>query len=275
MNNLVPTQITDRNGKLTTVHKKAQTASSSKSRIPAPSPVAAPQSVTGTPLSFPEPLNHQEQQGWIDKFLDDNPRMSRSRRRDALTMLSGQEAALIKEIISRGSMDNQSISHIIEKFEHTRHSCVNRLLMAEKFKDEANSKEHFGPRMRYFDAVCSATDGLMRNMPDGAKSKMFTTEEELASAGAVVEFLMDEELRGTHGLYRYIDSENGQSSVNALYIKNKHLDRLIRERPEDIRAIISYVRERGMHASNKGPVEALRKYLDETAEASAVGGGWL
>lgn len=275
MSKLVPTQITDRNGKRTTVHKKTAAAPATRSAIPAPSPPGpVPQ---GTPLELPEPMDEFERA----RYIMDNPMLnissSAASTQEALRWVDGAALAAAKSMIERGSLDAGTVKLLLSRPAPSFSPFhLNRLLIAERLeKTIGKGITDDSTRNRYLHTIRGAADGLARNHPSGRKIlDAFTTEEELSGCSAVAEFMLYPDFPDAHSSTASLPDGDG-GFWQGSYIRNRHLDRLIRERPEDVQTIISYVKERGMHHANKGPVTALRSYLDETAAASSVGEGWL
>jgi hypothetical protein len=278
MSKLVPTQITDRNGKRTTVHKKPAAAPGTRSALPAPSAAGAtPPKPQGTPLVLPEPLDKFERAKYILSNNLPNISFAASSTKETLERVDLAGLALAKYMVERGSLDPESVKLVLSKYGKPYSPMyVNRLLIAERLERTiGKGVTGHSERMNYLQAVTLAADGLARNHPSGAKMlDAFTTEEELAGCSAATEFILCPDFAGSHVSTAYLsDGEDGDWQGS--YIRNKHLDLLIRERPEDVQAIITYVKERGMHPANKGPVKALRAYLEDTSESSSVGTGWL
>lgn len=120
--------------------------------------------------------------------------------------------------------------------------------------------------------MSSALNGLAQS--EGAhRIGKITTKEELESYAAVVRFCTLN--RNDRNLTRYKGSYFGGSRFETTTLWNDHLRGLLMERPEDYDAIDSYIKERGMHISNKRPVQALRSHLEESGGAPAIGSGWL
>jgi hypothetical protein len=277
MPKLVPTQITDRNGKRTTVHKKPAAASGPRSALPAPSAAGAPPQPQGTPLVLPEPLDKFERAKYILSSHLPNVSLAALSTQETLERVDLAGLALAKSIVERGSLDPETVKLVLSQYGKPYSPMyVNRLLIAERL-EQTIGRGITGntDRMSYLRGICLAADGLARNHPSGAKIlDAFTTEEELAGCSAVTEFTLCREFGGSHVSNGYLsDGEGGDWQGS--YIRNRHLDLLIRERPDDVHAIIAYVKERGMHPVNKGPVKALRAYLDDTTDTSSVGSGWL
>lgn len=61
--------------------------------------------------------------------------------------------------------------------------------------------------------------------------------------------------------------------VSGRRIANRHLERLILQRPSDIDRIVSYVQERGVDREGREPVDRLGEWLD--GDVPAVADGWL
>lgn len=269
--NLIPTPIVDKNGKATTVHKKTSSVSSSQGKIPAPVINGCDAPITGTPLPVPQHLTPAELTsllGAIDS-VDKFAKVESELDRDALAVTKRilDEGSLSLEVIDMtmqlayvGTVQSRRATPEAVPPNHVLH--YNRLLIAEHLQlggEQSGEAE-------------AAIRGLARNLDLGDEYMgKIETEEELAGCSAVVSFMQKCTESCTSG---NVHNGSGGSMVGA-YIRNKHLDALIRERPDDIDTIVSYVQDRGMNPTNKGPVNALRKHLDENTQSKAVSSGWL
>lgn len=269
--NLIPTPIVDKNGKATTVHKKTSSVSSSQGKIPAPVINGCDAPITGTPLPVPQHLTPAELTsllGAIDS-VDKFAKVEGELDRDALAVTKRilDEGSLSLEVIDMtmqlayvGTVQSRRATPEAVPPNHVLH--YNRLLIAEHLQlggEQSGEAE-------------AAIRGLARNLDLGDEYMgKIETEEELAGCSAVVSFMQKCTESCTSG---NVHNGSGGSMVGA-YIRNKHLDALIRERPDDIDTIVSYVQDRGMNPTNKGPVNALRKHLDENTQSKAVSSGWL
>lgn len=112
-------------------------------------------------------------------------------------------------------------------------------------------------------AVVEAVAGATTGHP-----KSITTIAQLDSYAAVVEFTL-------RNPFFHATTTSYRGSVKRTLITNRDLDALLRERPHDLDRIIGYAQTRGERFPTTASVDRLREWLDATADASAVGDGWL
>lgn len=221
-----------------------------------------------TALRFPAPLTESEQ----DDFLSNHGITEFYSVADGTVAeriekyLGESEQALLWEVIREGKVDNlflQSIVRALGSFMSRTH-CFNMLLTARRVAEISEySSRSF---VTFHCIVRRLTDN---ELPGDGR---IHTEARLAGYTAAVVFAMDPSMAG-RGMMKE-PRRTGHNSYQSA-IANEHLERLILERPEQLHDIIAYIKERGMHRTNKTPVEGLRLYLDARQTALAVSEGWL
>lgn len=155
---------------------------------------------------------------------------------------------------------------------------TNALLIAGKIV--TNGDAELIARYNDFDKLPDIAIGMYQNPADEHlnETSVITTEEELAARASVASFTLLEYMEGERSTsivrsgYKYYTPHKIQSFC---IVRNRHLGKLLFERPDDMHAITTYVRERGIHPRNKRPVDAIRAYLDDTSSVPAFGSGWI
>lgn len=274
-NHLTPTQVVDKNGKPTTVYRRTETLKSTGAPLPAPSAAPQPSDGMTTPLTLPEALTAQERRALGKQFdsLDVQWGVPSSH---ILEHLDVRSRSLLKRIVDRFPGDVPLVKKRIVPAitnECLPEECTNILLVLEKLL----AGNHADALERWDYGIMDTVLGLCHSDDRSPADQVIKTEEELAGKSALNAFIL------THG--RKHDPESLTKTLvlrrgafilaEYMALRNRHLERLIMERPEDLDAISRYVEERGMHKSNKGPVEAMRAYLDDETIVAPVSSGWL
>lgn len=117
--NLVPTPITDKNGKQTTVHRKVSSAIASPSRlssIPPSSP--AQEKVTGTPLPTVHPLSRGEVEEFVAGFSSGRIRRGGKQIDTAAVFksLSGATQGLLWRVKAAGAIHDSDIESALDQY---------------------------------------------------------------------------------------------------------------------------------------------------------------
>lgn len=99
------------------------------------------------------------------------------------------------------------------------------------------------------------------------RQSALSTEAELRSVAAVAAFMVSDE----RGEYSETKWKRNSSSTR---IANRALDKLLRDRPDDLDRIMEYVTDRGVAPEDLAAADELRAWLDSGTPA-AVGDGWL
>lgn len=133
---------------------------------------------------------------------------------------------------------------------------------------------------RDFDRLPDIAIGMYQNPADNQlnKTSLITTEEELAACASAASFILIEfdAITQNKPIVRSGFKHFSPTKIQSFcLIRNRHLSKLLLERPDDMHAITNYVRERGIHPINKRPVEAIRAYLEDTSSVPAFGSGWI
>lgn len=274
MTHLIPTVITDVNGKTTTVHKRDTAVSKGTKQLPAPALTkAGHKPSTGKLLPVPPAISKED----ADEFLrrggvDLGPRVSRAKS-EITTRQSGLDTvALVSEMLRSGRISSEDASYVMDD-KITLVDCYatyNTLLMFEHLK---TGDQRFINDDRML--IVQAMQGMaVNNSKFQLPLPKFTTEDELVRYGAIIRFICVQDW--TKDLVGRTDVPiNDNTTAYAYALNNKHLDRLIQDYPDDVRRINTYITERGMDKRKKAPVEALRIWLDETRNTTAISEGWL
>lgn len=273
--NLIPTVITDVNGKVTTVHKKQSGVAAGAKRIPAPAVAQQAVQKPQTPLNLPPALSREERDELI-AHLAAIPNFWGSDTSGMTDWVDDTGFALIKEYLETDRITPMEIKHItgiarVQGWGKTE--VTNMLLVTERVRKDTSIDSQ----------ARGWTNNVVHSLPynvrdtEGKYTSAIRTEEALTSATAVTTFVLRKfyEKDNNLGLVKTVRQNRAwRSPEELIVISNKHLDALIRERPQDLDRIISYVERNHMHASNKKPVNVLREFLDEDL-ASAIDEGWL
>lgn len=272
---LIPTPIVDKNGKRTTVRKRAAAPSATGNKLPAPTLASTSKSPAGTPLSFPEPLTETQKQA----FIATTPLLSASYLNmnwDHMlnTRISNEDLALIKDFLDNDRLPVEAVKATLANVSVEPRMMVtsNALLTIETIRLRGSLPEDPVAQRATVIGMMPSIRGLHRNQLSGASRKL-TTKEQVEGAAAVVMFIssLDNDIDAKEC---HVVKNNG-SMVSQNSIRNVHLDALIREQPDRLDDILDYIAERGMNKKTKGPVEDLRKFLKDSDGARAISEGWL
>lgn len=222
--------------------------------------------IAGTPLHLPAPLTIQDHDEFLRNHgLPEFHRVTRFTVTDMMGRLSPVETALVKEYVSEGVLPPMVIQQIIYILcgNVTRIQFYNILLTARRLISLDVDLSHL-----------VTLSSIIRRLTDHARAadKRISTEEQLAGYTAVAAFAMNLEMANLNMLKE--PRRNGWNFYQYA-VANEHLAALLCERPEHLNDIMDYIRERGMHRSNKRPVEGLRMYLDTHKSTPAISEGWL
>jgi hypothetical protein len=279
MGNLQPVTIVDKNGRTTTVHRRDATKSSVGTGLP--SPKLSPQNGTqGTPLE-PIPLTTASQTKVIIAEFEKGEVYWNLDAKSLSTNLSRKDKGLIYRMLKNPDIDSELVKMLVSYAlwnEGTKSEEISSaLLIAEKIISNGDTviSSEWGVST-FLETVIGidqrGAGGYLRPV------KEIETQEELAGKAAVTTFTLtawnefpDDGSVTAKGSKKF----NFRWKRDFRFVANRHLESLLMERPEKRYTITEYVRKRGMHPANKKPVDALRSYLDEGAEATAVSSGWL
>lgn len=273
--NLTPMTITDVNGKVTTVHKKLAGVTAGAKRIPAPAMAqrAAQKPVkTATPLTLPPMLSREERDELLAR-LEAVPNFWGTATSGMTDWVDDTGFALIKEYLDTDRITPMEIKHItgsarIQGWGKTE--VTNMLLLTDRIRKDPSID----------DQARGWLNSVAHSLPYNTEwkhSSPLRTEEDLASAAAVTTFVLRKlyERDSNLGLVKNVrQSRAWRTPEQLIVVSNKHLDALIRERPQDLDRIINYVERNRMHSSNKKPVNVLRDFLDDDI-VPALDDGWL
>lgn len=271
MPNLIPTPIVDKNGKQTTVRKAATTAPSKPRNVPAPSATMKAH-VPQTIHDFRRLSKREADLFVMNGGIIWGPRIFDQREKITSHQNGIDAISLAMHFQRKGKMDEGTLRFILNDCElilTDSANVYNSLLMVE-YLSRAGDPE-------VFDNTHSILSAL-RGFPANSSSRrepiaQFKTEDQLSRHAAVIEYIIRQE-----------DVSNTVSNVNifvkdhhvpfAKAITNKHLEKLIRNYPKELDAIIAYIDERGMDRKTKPPVDALREWM-ESKVSPALREGWL
>lgn len=273
--NLTPTVITDVTGKVTTVHKKQAGVAAGAKRIPAPAMAqrAAQKPVkTSTPLVLPPALSREERDDLLAR-LEAIPNFWGSATSGMTDWVDETGFALINKYLAEDRITPMEIKHITGSARTqgwSKTEVTNMLLLTDRIREDTSIDSQ---ARGWLNSVVHS----LRYNTEWKYHSPIRTEEDLASAAAVTTFVL-RKFYGKDSNIGFVKSVRQnrawRTPEELIVISNKHLDTLIRERPQDLDRIINYVERHGMHSANKKPVNVLRDFLDDDI-VPALDDGWL
>lgn len=268
----------DKNGRTTTVHRRDATKSSVGTSLP--SPKLSPQNgIQGTPLQ-PIIFNTTSQTKQMLSAFSNGRTYYNVNSSMVSSGLSKRDKSITKRMLDNPDFDSEMVKKIVSyglwnEPTYPEEIAAN-LLIAEKIIVAGNGGLLKNAVSTLYEIVIGMDQ--RHNRPYLTHPKAIQTEEELAGKAAIASFVLKAWIELPHDGSVY-NVGNKQADFrwkrDFKIISNKHLQELLMERPEEQHRIMEYVRLRGMHPINKTPVKAMRAYLDEGAETSAVSSGWL
>lgn len=289
-NPLTPTTITDKNGRVTTVHKKQDAGSSSKS-LSMPAPSLAPsqsRTVAGTPLDAPTPMTEAEEV-LFGAWRKEKARQANlnSRAVDAcLAELDREAASIAWRILKTGKVNHFTLSNIIQSEQLQRHAFNKRgydprvlrsqlrLLerVSEEYPDIAGSA---GVTLSEIIPGSMSGYGYAPKVEDRINVKSIDTKEELDAIAAVAAFIANAMNEDRYDQFKDDDFKcDGATVYSAMWMKNHRLKAYILEDVEALPSIIRYVNEHDVGISAKDTREIIQ-YVAESRELGALNDGWL
>ena len=296
-NPLVPTAVTDKNGRITTVHKRLDASQSASKTMKVPAPVLSPVSVSSAPqrtlLTPPETLTPEESQefdAWYREALVSSQYNERATKL-YVDNVDPEPKAIAWRLIQDGivnpravmSMLNDSkkgylaIRSIDPEIKKVKTGVlVASLLVAERMSQEyPNEVREDGPNIsrlisRAIKGYAYSTKIDDRHMVTGV-----ATEEELASLTAVTTFLFHADANNHDNQQKWGNFKDSElQQVEGLWIANRRLDAFLRENPSQTPRVIEYMNTREMGTSAKD-FKALVAYLQESEDFGVLEDGWL
>lgn len=303
MNELIPTVITDKNGRVTTVRKRQEAArSASRSlagavpRITAASPVKA---LPATPLVMPAPLSDEEAQEFLrqnKRRLTDTPFDGGQNSYEVIRdMLNGTTQAQIKGMLEQGTISTPVLGRLLTEYRrdiksqqktklHITKSGSEDRLQTALLLAEGVAKEHptlIPDEGSYFsDYLRSIVNGstYRTKMADRLPFEVPKTVEDVNAMTAIAAItLYDFKHNGFSGYYAkrtVFKDRSGVEVTDARYLQSRSLDAFLRENPHETRRVLDYLDNRLMGHTAKDTANLIR-YLQESAELGAVSDGWL
>lgn len=281
MSNLHPVTIVDKNGRTTTVHRRDSTRSSVNASPPAPK-LTPEKGAQGTPLP-PLVSNTASQNNRIRSEFSKLPEHFGIRDEFIFHELKASDKIIVRQMIEDPDADNETVKRIIShglwSEPRVKGEITASLLVYQKMVANGDAgilhEKHLALGVLY-ESVLGLSQRHNRAYVEDVDP--IKTEEELAGKTAVITFIMNawNDLPTETLVYRTGNKQGDQKwKLGFKVVTNKHLHDLIMERPEDRRRITEYVRLRDMHPTEKGPVLALRQFLDKELNPLAVSSGWL
>lgn len=296
---LTPTQITDKNGKSTTVHKRLDAPQSAPkmSKVPAPSiaPNVAGSTASRTPLVMPEPLDETQHQAfleWQHSELD-SMRYRVEVKNTFRQRFDPQVEALAWRLVKGGKVPGETVAKFLGTF-HARRTpafaksfgyaqddvlsdLTSSLLLAERLGTEYPEVVNDGSAPNLATAVGQALDGYNYSPKPDERAPVGTisSEEELASIAAITGYILEAQRRQEFDQYKNTSFVNTRGKkVTGLILSNRSLNAFLRENPHEVHRAIAYAAERGMGNTVKD-TKNLIQHLHDTEGADAIAEGWL
>lgn len=266
-NPLTPTVITDRNGRVTTVHRKLENGKPVTKLIPAPAPTL-PVQPEGTPLDLPPAMTAAEARRFIQSLPQTGELVLR--QHDVAHMNHETELPLLIKLLEDKSIPESALRVAIKfmndkgKINPNYHNTFLMMPLINEIKDQS--------------MVATKIFAVMRAMNGWTDDKKplprITTQEEMASYTALTRFALA--FDDDRNIVKQASSWIEGNSIASTSVVNKHLKQFVLDHPDDNEAIIQYVNERGgMHPKNKKPVDAIKVFLEGSRDNTAVASGWL
>jgi hypothetical protein len=291
---LTATQIVDKNGRTTTVHKRAEMNASSKpQKVPAPAVVkqAATHTATHTLLAKPALLTaaqRKEFRRWYLTFTESN-------YEELPTEIDPEVQALAWHVTHNGRADHTVVAKILDAHvqsifiqeyapaimrlhSHVISSPITKveayLRVAERVGTE-DAEAGADPKLPHY--ITSVMDSYCYRPKeeDRIQTLSIDTEEELASLTAITLFLRNADLSQLHNQYRIGDFADSLGNlVNGRRMINRSLDTYLRENPDEVHAINEYMNNRTPGTTVKDTKQIIQ-HVAEIKEHGALGQGWL
>ena len=287
-NNLAPVTVTDKNGRVTTVHKRLEGRQSASNPLKVPAPALTTQKPTSeqprTLLAPVEMMTADEAKlfsEWHETMLEKshyNDRAKAACRKPLEPEIcslawnavnSGVSKAVVMSLIN----EHQITNHMFRQLDNPVTLLQGQLRMAERIAQ-------LDPEMASSPALTTTIEHAVNGYNYSSKQELrvsitsIDTQEELDSITAVTMFVFNA-VRNEHSdQYRqseFKDSEGRQ--VMGSRIVNRSLDTFLRQNPHEVNKVISYANSRRLGATVKDTA-ALVQYLKDN-EAPALNEGWL
>jgi len=299
---IVPTVVTDRNGRVTTVHKRQdarRSASRSLSAVPTISATSPVKSRSVTPLVMPSPLSEDEAREFLrqnERLLSNVPFDGYANSHEVIqTMLNGVTQAQIKGMLEQGAITIAALDRLLVEYrrdiksQYKNKSHITKSLSEDHLQTallvaEGIAKEH--PTLIPRDGVDFAN--YLRSIINGNayRSKMVErlpfdkpeTVEEIRAMTAIAAVTLYDFKHNSYGGYyvkrSVFKDRAGIEVVDGRYLKNRSLDTFLRENPEEVSRVLDYLDSRLLGNTAKDTADLVR-YLRESEELGAVSEGWL
>lgn len=303
MNELIPTVITDKNGRVTTVRKRQDAIrSASRSLLGAVPTVSAASPVKArsvTPLVMPSPLSEDE----VGEFLRQNQRFLSSIPFDGgetshgviKHMLNSVTQAQIKGMLEQGTITVPALDRLLIEYRrdiksqyrtknHITKSGSEERLQTALLLAEGIAKEH--PTLipsegidfaNYLRSIVNG-NGYRTKMVERQPFSMPETVEEIKEMTAIAALTLYDFKHNSYGGYytkrSVFKDRAGIEVVDARYLQSRSLDAFLRENPQEVNRVLDYLNGRVLGHTVKDTASLVR-YLSESEELGAVSDGWL
>ena len=295
MQPLIPTQVTDVNGRVTTVHKRPDNHAGTSPALNIPAP-AAPSLPSRTPLVLPQPITDAQILEFNEHYGEAFTQITY--RRDSMYTflydLDEVTQALIKRVCDSGKVQPQTVVRFLTRYREEREGTVGRLMGANRDGaarlGQLQAALLVAEKMGHQSPAAAAERGSMYALiiERGIKGYCFSpkkservplahvrTEEELASLTAVITYLIDAQRRMDYLQYKSTTMEDAYgASADVFYMTNRTLDAFLRKNPDETDRVIRYVSERGIGTTAQ-ETKNLTTHLHETKDFGLLSDGWV
>lgn len=287
---LTPTTVTDKNGRVTTVHKRHDAHGSSKP-LSVPAPTLAPQaprSTAGTPLTPAPPLTeaqHKEFRAWQREVVQSFGYNERAMT-NAARPLDPESEALAWRVLKSGRVNPQAVASLVNDsqldkymFRHNDHTPTElqaKLRVAERVGEINPAVADIAGRgLGVRIDNCVNGYGYSTAEANCTSLREINTEEELTKVAAVATFLvytMNEGLGNQQKQGEYKDAEGRRTS--GTWMRNHRLKAFLTENPDEVNRVIEYVGSREVGITVKDTRDIIQ-YVNESKELGVMDQGWL
>lgn len=287
---LTPTTVTDKNGRVTTVHKRQDAHGSSKAlSVPAPTLATKPShAAAGTPLKPPAPLTEaqsQEFRAWQREIVETYGYNERAKA-DSVRPLDPESEALAWRVLKSGRVTPSAIFQMVsssqlDKFmfrhkDYTPTELRAKLLVAERV-GEINPAVADIAGNAISVHIDNCVDGYGYSTVEEKRTSLreINTEEELAVVAAVTTFLVYAGNEGLANQHKHGDFKDPEGRRNTgTWMTNHRLKAFLQENPQEVNRVIEYMGSRDVGITAKETRQIIQ-YVQESKELGVLDQGWL
>ena len=287
---LTPTTVTDKNGRVTTVHKRQDAHGSSKP-LSVPAPALAPKSVSSAaakPLTPPVSITEEQSEevrAWQHRMLNKSIYNTKAKAA-CMKPLDPESEALVWRVIKAGRVHEEALASIINRNQLQRHMFKGSDAPLAELRASLRVAERVGELAPSVADISGSDLGMivyqaMRGYGYSPKEenrsqvRHLATEEELAAVAAVTIFLANADNGKQEKQFKQGDYRDADGRTNSgMWMTNHSLKAYIVENPESIHRVLDYMNTRSVGKSIKD-TRAIIQYVEESKELGALDQGWL